>query len=134
MQKVDGVDVKYLLVIVDTNDADFETSFAPIDECTLLQITPLIEVIKEFKPYDGVSLGTRAFFRHEHNFPYGEYHPREDLGEKFPQDIYPGMDDEIEVFLEFCPSDFHSIVHVAVIEVASRENLFSNSRYTGWGF
>ena len=74
--------MKYVYVVVDTNDADYVGKIVEISEETLEHFKPLIEKIKNFKPYVGFSkYGSK--FTHYCNFPYGDC-LRKNLGEKSP--------------------------------------------------
>lgn len=114
-------DVIEITIKVDSNDADYliETSIIPQE--ILDEIKPLIEAIKNFKSYK------KEGMRHHHNYPNGEYHPREDLGELGPDEIYPQFDEEIfETFEEFCPCGeygFHTIEEVSIQINPKREIL-----------
>ena len=81
--------MKYEIIIrADTNDADYVTSINTISEEDLNTIKPLIEAIKNFKPYK------RSEWTHSHNFPYSEY-TREDLGEKPARELYNEFSSEV---------------------------------------
>lgn len=74
-------------IVADTNDADYVTEITEISDKTLEKIKPLIEAIKNFEPYNGKS-ESGLDWAHSHNYPCGEYAPREDLGELTPQEIF----------------------------------------------
>lgn len=111
-----------LFITVDTNDADYLTSVNKISEEDLEKIKPLIEAIKNFKPYS-YSVNKNSFlhqgyvYKHEHNYPTYEC-LREDLGEKSPQKLYSQFSEEIhEMFSDLCPQSdngFHSVVNVSI--------------------
>jgi len=108
-----------ITIKVDSNDADYLIETNIICKEDLDQIKPLIEAIKNFEPYE-------AFWDKEqthkttysHNYPRGEYCPREDMGEKTVEEIYPQFDEEIfEIFEEFCPCGeygFHTIKAISI--------------------
>ena len=108
-------------IVVDTNDADYNTSVNTISDNDLLQIKPLINAIRNFKPY------SHGMHTHRHNYPYGEYGPREDLGELFPNQIYKGLSKEaFEIFEEYCPfgeHGFHTIESVEIWPVVKKTRL-----------
>ncbi len=80
---------KYMIITADTNDADYVTQKTKITVDKLELFKPLIEAIKNFKPYKGKSKDGYES-KHSHNFPYGsgEYIPRRDLGEKTIIELY----------------------------------------------
>lgn len=90
--------MKTLLVTVDTNDADYISEIVEIDEDTLEHFKPLIEKIRNFKPYIGFST-SGSKFTHNSNFPYGDC-LREDLGEKHPMELYNLTEEECAYFIE----------------------------------
>ncbi len=113
-----------LLITGDTNDADCVTSISDVTKEQLEQLEPVFAAIKAFKPYKGKCDGME--FTHSHNWPSGEFYPREDLGEKFPKEIYEGIltPGQIEMFDDLCPHDcggIHSIVGIQVLEVVKEE-------------
>lgn len=110
--------MKYLYIQVDTRDADYVAELHKIDEETLDKFLPLIEAIKQFKPYEG---GGNI---HEYNWPWGEHRPRTDRGEKFPKDIYSEIDpDIVSWFGEYVPMDSHTITEIAILEVSDYKRL-----------
>lgn len=128
--------MKYeIIVTVDSNDADYLTEISTISQKDLDFIRPLIVAIKEFKSYKGKdyeSTATRepticSGHTYHHNYPNGEYCPREDMGEYTLEEIYPAFDEEVfEAFEEFCPYGeygYHTIKSVTVSPVPKREVL-----------
>src|SRR4051812_44186242 len=104
--------MKYLYVVGDTNDADYATSLVKISKKDLKIISPLLEAIKNFKPYKTKTQDGLGDWTHRHNFNNGEL--RDDLGEKHPEDIYvqSGLvtQDTFDCFSEdYCPCGIHSI-------------------------
>jgi hypothetical protein len=100
----------YIVITIDTNDADYITSFKSITKSKLDLIMPLINKIKEFKPYKGKTKSGLEF-THNHNYPFGTA-CREDLGEKSVKELYSideNIIEEFEGLLPFCEYDFHSI-------------------------
>lgn len=90
--------MKTLLVTVDANDADYIREIVEIDEEVLKQYMPLIEKIKNFQPYTGLSkYGTNWKFHS--NFPVGES-LRKDLGEKHPMELYNITEEEYDHFID----------------------------------
>ena len=85
--------MKTVFVKVDTNDADYVGKIVEVSEETLEHFKPLIQKIKDFKPY------TANGWLHDHNFPYGEC-LREDLGEKHPMELYNLTEEEYEYFVD----------------------------------
>ena len=74
---------QYIEIKADTHDADYVTRRVEITDEELKIIEPVIEAIRNFKPYttneEGLVLQPRT---HTHNFPFGETYPREEIGEK----------------------------------------------------
>ena len=111
---------KQILIEVDTNDADYMSSANTITDKEIEEIKPVIEAIKNFKPY----IGTKPNYwkhRHHSNYPTGES-CREDLGEKTAEELYghiPGF----ETFDELLPCPdfgFHSISSIEIIQILER--------------
>lgn len=90
--------MKTLLVTVDTNDGDYVREIVEIDEKILEHFKPLIEKIKNFKPYIGTA-NSGTTWKHTTNFPTGEC-CRYDLGEKDPMELYNLTEEEYEDFIE----------------------------------
>lgn len=109
---------KYLYIVVDTNDADYESSLNQISDKDLNLLLPLFKEIKNFKTY-------KTEYKHNHNFPRGEYGYRLEKGEKSPEELYPNHLKAIEILCDqYLPcSDFHTIVSVEILEVSSIEKL-----------
>lgn len=117
---------KYLLVKVDTNDADYIEQLVPITEAQLVTLLPLLEAIKQFKPYKAKAF-SGSKWKHDSNFPYGET-CREDLGEKTVEELYADHPEALELFIdEFLPTDeggsCHKIVSVRTLLVAQDEKI-----------
>jgi hypothetical protein len=115
--------MKYIEVIVDQNDADYNTKVTPINEEDLNTIKPLIHAIKNFKPY------VSGNWTHRHNYPWGEYLPRTDLNERFIEEIYPDVPKDVielfeEEFIPYGEHGFHSIKSIRVFEIVNEEILF----------
>lgn len=84
---------------------------------------PLIEKIKNFKPYTGTTDSGREW-NHSSNFPIGEC-CRYDLGEKDPCELYGISEDELDEFIltfELYGSEygFHTINKIVEIETKDR--------------
>lgn len=111
---------------VDTNDADYSTAVSIISQEDLDIIKPLIEAIKNFKPYKGEPMDSGRVYTHSNNWPYGEC-CREDMGEKTPEEIYSDFDEEvIEIFQDYCPYPeygFHTIKEIVVYPDSVGETL-----------
>lgn len=111
---------KYTIEVkVDTNDADYVSKVSGIDEKELETIKPLLEAIKNFKPYSTPCSWSTSGTEHQSNFPYGEC-CREDMGEKPVDELYKEYgEDAMEIFLDLCPSveyGFHTIEDVRICE------------------
>lgn len=120
---------KYEIIIVgDTNDADYVTKISTITEKQLNEIKPLIAAIKKFKPYNGKSESGYES-THDNNYPYGngEYIPREDLGEKRPEEIYPQFTRQThDLFQNFCPygeDGIHTIESITIQPATKKTKL-----------
>ena len=83
---------------VDTNDGDYVEHLITIPKEDFERFKPLIEKIKNFTPYEGVSESGMCYTRH-HNFPIGDLY-RPDLGDKSPQELYNITDEEYEEFID----------------------------------
>src|SRR4051812_22018629 len=79
--------MKYLVIKVDTNDADYLTANIKVTDKQLKLLQPLIKAIKGFKPYFTKS-NSGTPWKHNSNWPTGEYGCREDLGEKTTEELY----------------------------------------------
>lgn len=119
-----------IMIRVDTNDADYDTSITGITEEELESIRPIIEAIKNFKPYKTKIDGYER--THHHNWPYGEMR-REDLGEKEPEDIYSNLDfgtDAMYLFEDLLPCGgeygFHTIDAIIVYPKPEKEILLGS--------
>jgi hypothetical protein len=111
-----------IVIQVDTNDADYNTSYNKISKSNLEKIKPLIKAIKKFKPYT-VSLPPKYGYSnrtwdHHANWPSGECQ-RDDLGEKSPRNLYAGVvsEDVFEMFEELLPYGEHGFHTIESIEV-----------------
>lgn len=105
---------RYLYVTVDTNDANYVSTINEIYDWELEVLRPLIEAIKNFKPYDSEG------WVHYHNWPTKEAR-RGDLGEKSPEEIYENVSiraiNLMEEFLPYCEIGSHSITEIKVVNV-----------------
>jgi len=115
--------MKFKLVIVgDTNDGDYTTIISDITKEKLLRMVPVIEAIRNFKPYE-VKHKSGRMLTHTHNWPNGEY-SREDLGEKTIEEIYSDINpDLLEEFQEFVPYGINYIDSITMYEVAREVDL-----------
>ena len=118
-----------IAVTVDPNDADYITQILEISKAELDKIRPLIEAIKNFKPYKSEYKGyggATCNYTHHCNYPYGDC-VREDLGEKSPREIYPDIDDEVfdafECFVPYTEYGFHTVHKVEVWPMVEKEIL-----------
>lgn len=116
--------MKHLYVTGDTNDADYVSRLMDIDDQTLERFMPLIQSIKNFKPYISKS-DSGLSFTHRHNFPKGEYFPRADRGEKSIYELYSDIDPEVleEFNDDYVPYDIHSIESIDLLEIPFRKSL-----------
>lgn len=114
---------KYILIEADTNDGDYIMEKNEITDETLELIMPVIQAIKDFKPYIGTRLDYKSL--HGNNFPTNDC-CREDLGEKSAKELY-GHLEGYDYFREMCPSSeygIHTISDVTVLVVTEEIKLF----------
>jgi len=120
--------MKYEITITaDVNDGDYTTAVNEISEEDLDTIKPLIQAIKEFKPYkvEHESFGKMATRTHHHNYPYGEF-IREDLGEKSPGEIYKFGLEVHEIFEQYIPYGeygIHTIESITICPLQKKTKL-----------
>jgi hypothetical protein len=112
--------MKTFYVEVDTNDADYVGKLVKVEDNDVEKWMPLIEKIKKFEPYTGVS-ESGSEWTHTSNFPYGDGF-RGDLGEKDPCELYGITEDEMAEFqdtFELYGDEygFHTITRIVEIEV-----------------
>jgi len=130
-----------LVVRGDYNDADFTTKITPITQEELEKFSPLIEAIKKFEPYkSSVKVGSPKDkpmeWKHNHNWPRGEYGYRQDLGEKTVTELYGELAEEFDD--EYVPNggeqsgySLHTIVEIFVVKLDQK--LFTaTNHYKGW--
>lgn len=113
-----------LIMTADTNDADYVTKTSTIELADLRLIEPIIEKIKNFKPYK--TLDGKMYWTHDSNWPTGEMR-RDDLGEKSPAEIYDLTEEEAEDFQSYLPygeNGIHTITTIKVVEVVSEKVYF----------
>ena len=112
--------MKTFYVEIDTNDADYIGQLVNVEDEAAEKWMPLIEKIKNFKPYTGTALSGSTWY-HTSNFPIGEC-CRYDLGEKDPMELYDITEEELE---EFCETfnlyggewGFHTINRIIEVEI-----------------
>lgn len=111
-----------IVIEVDTNDADYIEKTSVISEEDFDKIKPIIKAIKEFKPYEteytlSWDKTKKNKSTHYNNFPYGEV-CRSDMGEKFPNELYPNISEEAwEILYEILPYNecgFHTIKSIKI--------------------
>jgi hypothetical protein len=115
--------MKTFFVEVDTNDADYVGRLVEVSNEDAEKWMPLIEKIKNFKPYSGVSKHG-IVWEHHHNFPFGVY-VRTDLGEKSPCELYNISEEEMEAFQEAFwlwggEYGFHSITKIVEVKLINK--------------
>jgi hypothetical protein len=125
-----------LLLVVrgDCNDADFVTKVTPITEKELAKFLPLIEAIKKFKPYKGLT-DAKHEHKHDHNWPKGEYGCRQDLGEKTLKELYGDLAEEFDEYVpdggDSAGFSLHTIVEIFVVKL-DRKLFTASNHYKGW--
>ena len=116
--------MKEITVIVDHNDGDYNTEISRITDGELEEIMPLLEAIKNFKPY--AATVNDMVWNHDNNYPYGES-CRTDLGQLTPEECYGLPQEMYDIFEEHCPYcgdyGFHTVESVEVSEIIVRERL-----------
>lgn len=110
-------------VEVDTNDGDYLGHLVNVKEEDVEKWMPLIDKIKNFKPYTGTA-ESGSTWKHTSNFPIGEC-CRYDLGEKDPCELYNITKDELEEFIDtfsLYGSEYglHTITQIVEIEIKNR--------------
>lgn len=113
-----------LLIIVDTNDADYHTTLE--DNCseqTAEVVRRVAAAIKKFQPYEVDTTWGKSKFNH--NFPVGEYGCRPDMGEKTTTQLYveTGLvtQEELEQFISLCPYEeggFHTVKAIEIDHIS----------------
>ena len=114
---------RYIFIKADTNDADYISTFESITDEQLEVIRPMIQAIKDFKPYKSTYKNKwepdKEYERiHAHNFSNGECY-REDLGEKSIEELY-GSVPGFHQFLDMVPYGeygIHTIESIKIVEV-----------------
>ena len=112
--------MKTFYVEVDTNDADYIGKLVEVEDKDVEKWMPLIEKIKNFKPYTGTA-ASGTTWNHTSNFPIGEC-CRYDLGEKDPIELYGITDEDLEEFCEVFELyggeyGFHTINKLVEVEI-----------------
>lgn len=115
--------MKTFFVEVDTNDADYIGKIVSVCDDQVEKWMPLIEKIKNFKPYTGTS-DSGITWNYKHNFPVGEC-CRYDLGEMDPCELYDITEDELDEFIDTFELyggeyGFHTINKIVEIETKDR--------------
>lgn len=115
--------MKIFYVEVDTNDADYVGQLVEVSNEDAEKWMPLIEKIKNFKTYSGVSKHGMVW-EHHHNFPFGEC-CRKDLGEKSPCELYNISEEEMEAFQEAFwlwgnEYGFHTITQIVEVNISNK--------------
>lgn len=107
---------KYLIITADTNDGDYVIEKREITDDKLELIKPVIQAIKDFKPYESDKCGFNM--KHSHNYPKGdgEFIPREDLGEKSASELY-GHLEGFNTFDDYCPYGEYGIHTIDRVEL-----------------
>lgn len=108
---------------IDTNDADYIGQLVEIKNEDVEKWMPLIEKIKNFKPYT-VTADSGLTWDHTSNFPIGEC-CRYDLGEKDPCELYDITEEELDEFIETFELyggeyGFHTINEIVEIEIKGK--------------
>lgn len=106
--------MKNIYIKADYNDANYTSKLSEITDEEINLIKPVIEAIKNFKPYQGLSRGGNTW-THTKNYPTQECH-REGLGEKSAEELY-GHLKNFDLFEEFVPSSEHGIHSIEEIKI-----------------
>lgn len=107
---------KYIVIKIDTNDADYIESVSEIDDDLLNEFRPLIAEIKQFKPHkiDGKRIN--------YNWVSGEmadYHHCPNYGATFSDELV----DMFSNFIPYSEHGCHSIKSIRILEVINEEKL-----------
>ena len=113
-------------VEVDTNDADYIGKLVHVSDEKVEKWMPLIEKIKNFKPYTGTAY-SGSKWNHTSNFPIGEC-CRHDLGGKDPMELYDITKDELDEFIETFElyggeDGFHTISKIIEVQFDAKDRL-----------
>lgn len=124
--------MKQIEITADINDADYITSVHDITDEEIKKFKPLIQAIKDFKPYKTKYKHSwppheESEWTHHHNWPTNEI-CRTDLGEKEPRELYKNIvDDEVfEIFDKLIPYNeygIHTITSIVIKEIINIEKL-----------
>ena len=112
--------MRTFFVEIDTNDADYIGKLVNVEDEKVEKWMPLIEKIKNFKPYTGTSDSGRSW-DHSSNFPIGDC-CRYDLGEMDPRELYNITEEELYEFrdtFELFGGEygFHTINKIVEVEI-----------------
>lgn len=111
---------KYILIEADTNDGDYISKLTEIYDEELELIKPVIQAIKEFKPYIGNKPDYwNSLFRH--NYPTSDC-CRKNLGEKTTFEMY-GHLEGFDLFGELIPYEeygIHTIKSIKIIQILEK--------------
>ena len=115
--------MKTFFVEVDTNDADYIGKLVHVSHEKAEKWMPLIEKIKNFKPYTGTA-ASGSTWNHSSNFPVGDC-CRYDLGEMNPCELYDITEDELDEFIDTFELyggeyGFHTIHKIIEIEMLDK--------------
>jgi hypothetical protein len=117
--------MRTFFVEVDTNDADYIGKLVHVSDEKVEKWMPLIEKIKNFKPYTGTrTIDSGREWNHSSNFPIGEC-CRYDLGEKDPMELYGITEEELDEFRDIFglyggEYGFHTINQIVEIEMLDK--------------
>lgn len=111
-----------MIIKADENDADYRFAEYKITDVELKKLKPIIEKIKNFKPYT-ITYPSGAIYEHKHNYPMKD-HYRPEMGEKSPRELYEGIsEEEFEYFESLLPtSEFglHTIVSIELYPIVNK--------------
>lgn len=118
--------MRTFFVEIDTNDADYVGKLVHVSDEKVEKWMPLIEKIKNFKPYTGTTDSGREW-KHSSNFPIGEC-CRYDLGEMDPCELYNITEEELEEFqdtFELYGGEygFHTIHKIIEVQFDAKDRL-----------
>ena len=115
--------MRTFFVEVDTNDADYVGKLVHVSEENVEKWMPLIEKIKNFKPYT-VTTYRGTTWTHRSNFPIGDC-CRYDLDEMDPCELYDITEEELDEFRDVFELyggeyGFHTISKIEEVETKDR--------------
>ena len=107
---------KIIVISADTNDADYIKSVNDITDEKLESIKPVIEAIKNFKPYKVIKRGIT--WTHNSNYPCGEVYSKAS-GELSKDELYGHIEgfNDFDNLVPYSEYGIHTIEFIKVLIV-----------------